>query len=211
MALFLVFGAGSVLFWAYFRFRRQPVPAASPRVKSGQGGSGMKRLIVGAAMAALVGGCGGGASDTPGATQTSSATSATTGGGTGQPGGQPPQYQAGAGNATVVVDAVDHPISGATCSLVSGDAGGISASKFSFVAGTAFQPGWLDIELTDLSSPIHDGEYRTGLSTVALQVADTDLLVGGLTITLQNGITAGSFSGTSAGNNPQPVSGTFTC
>ena len=173
----------------------------------------MKRLILGAAIAAFVGGCGGDASDisAPGATQTASPTSATTGGGTGQPSGQSPQYQAGAGKATVVVDGVDHPISAGTCSLVSGDAGGVAASKFSFVAGTALQPGWLDIELTDLGSPIHDGEYRTGLSTVALQVADTDLLLGGLTITLQNGITAGSFSGTSAGNNPQPVSGTFTC
>jgi hypothetical protein len=107
----------------------------------------MKRLILGAAIAAFVGGCGGSAGDTsaPGATQTGSATSATTGGGTGQPGGQPPQYQAGAGKATVVVDGVDHPISGGTCSLLSGDAGGVTASKFSFVAGTAFQPGWLDI------------------------------------------------------------------
>jgi hypothetical protein len=110
-----------------------------------------------------------------------------------------------------VVDGVDHPISGGTCSLESGDAGGVAASKFSFVAGTAFQPGWLDIELTDLGSALHDGQYQTGLSTVAVQVADTDLLLTNLTITLQNGITAGSFSGTSSGNNPQPVSGTFTC
>jgi hypothetical protein len=173
----------------------------------------MKKLILGAAIAAFLGGCGGGADDTsaPGATQTAPPTSATTGGGTGQTGGQQPQYQAGAAKATVVVDGVDHPISGGTCSLVLGDAGGVTASKFSFVAGTALQPGWLDIELTDLDSPIHDGEYRTGLSTVAVQVADTDLLVGNPTITLENGITAGSFSGTSAGNNPQPVSGTFTC
>jgi hypothetical protein len=173
----------------------------------------MKRLILGTAIAAVVGGCGGGASDTsaPGATQTAPATSGAIGSGSGQPGGQPPQYQAGAGKATVVVQGVDHPISGGTCALESGDAGGTSASKFSFVAGTALQQGWLDIELTALGSPIHDGEHRTGLSTVALQVADTDLLLSDLTITLQNGITAGSFSGTSAGNHPEAVSGTFTC
>jgi hypothetical protein len=187
---------------------------SSPGDESGQRGSGMKRLILGVAMAVLVGGCGGGASDTSttsGATQATPAPSGTTGGVSGQPSGQPPQYQAGAGNATVVVEGVDHPISGGTCALVAGDAGGVSASKFSFVAGTAFQPGWLDIELTSLGSPLHDGEYRTGLSTVSVQLTDTDLLLSDLTITLQNGITAGTFSGTSAGNNPQAVSGTFTC
>jgi hypothetical protein len=175
----------------------------------------MKRLILGVAMAVLVGGCGGGGASTtsaPGPAETASATGGTTGGVTGQPSGQPtPQYQAGAATATVVVAGADNPISGGTCSLESGDAGGVSASKFSFVAGTAFQPGWLDIELTSIDSPLHDGAYQTGLSTVSLQVADTDLLLTDLTITLQNGITAGTFSGTSAGNSPQPVSGTFTC
>jgi hypothetical protein len=175
----------------------------------------MKRLILGATIAALVLGCGGGSGPTPspGGTQAGTPVGTTAGGAaTSVPGGQAPQYVAGAGTATVLVDSVSYPITGGTCALASSDAGsGVTASKFSFVAGTAFKAGWLDIELTDLSSPIHDGEYRTGLSTVAVQVTDKDLLVGGLTITLQNGLTAGSFSGTSAGNNPGPVSGTFTC
>jgi hypothetical protein len=172
----------------------------------------MRRVIL-ALMAALAAGCGGGATDTsaPEATQTPSSTASTTDGGTGQSGGPSPEYQAGAGKATVVVDGADHAISGGTCSLESGNSAGVSASKFSFVAGTALQPGWLDIELTDVSSPIHDDTYQTGLSTVSLQVTDTDLLLSDLTITLQNGITAGSFSGTSAGNDPQAVTGTFTC
>jgi hypothetical protein len=174
----------------------------------------MTRVIVGALTAVLVLGCGGGSGSTPspGATQAGSPAGTPSGGATAPPGGQTPQYQAGVGTATVIVDSVSYPISGGTCALESFDAGsGTTASKFSFVAGTAFKAGWLDIELTDLGSPIHDGEYRTGLSTVAVQVTDKDLLVGGLTITLQNGLTAGSFSGTSAGNNPLPVSGTFTC
>jgi hypothetical protein len=174
----------------------------------------MKRLILGAAIAALVLGCGGGSGPTPipGGSQAGTPGGATSGDATAPPGGQTPQYQAGAGAATVLVDSVSYPITGGTCALASSDAGsGVTASKFSFVAGTAFKAGWLDIELTDLSLPIHDGEYRTGLSTVAVQVTDKDLLVGGLTITLQNGLTAGSFSGTSAGNNSAPVSGTFTC
>jgi hypothetical protein len=172
----------------------------------------VKRLILGAATAALMAGCGGGggsASDTSASepTQTPPATSPSTGGGT----GPSPEYQAGAGKATITVDGAGIAISGGTCSLETGTSAGVSASKFSFVAGTALQPGWLDIEITDLSSPIHDGEYQTGLSTVSLQVSDTDLLLTDLTITLENGITTGSFSGTSAGNNPQDVSGTFTC
>jgi hypothetical protein len=175
----------------------------------------MIRVVLGATIAALVLGCSGGsgATPSPGATQAGSPAATNTGSSaTAPPGGQTPQYQAGAGTATVLVDSVSYPVTGGTCSLESSDAGsGITAYKFSFVAGTAFKAGWLDIELTDLGSPIHDGEYRTGLSTVAVQVTDKDLLVGGLTITLQNGLTAGSFSGTSAGNTPQPVSGTFTC
>jgi hypothetical protein len=174
----------------------------------------MTRFILGAMTAALVLGCGGGSGPTPipGGTQLGTPVGTTAGStATPAPGGQTPQYVAGAGTATVLVDSVSYPISGGTCALESGAASGVTPSKFSFVAGTAFKAGWLDIELTDLGSPIHDGEYRTGLSTVAVQVTDQDLLVGGLTINLQNGLTAGSFSGTSAGNSPAPVSGTFTC
>jgi len=179
----------------------------------------VRRLVPCAALLLLVVGCGGGAtatstpgSTTPGSTQPPSSPGATSGGGAASPGGPAPQYQAGAGTATVVVDSTQHPVSAGTCSLEASDAGGVTASKFTFAAGTAMQPGWLDVEVTSLGSPIVDGQYTTGLSSVSLQIDESGfLLLTDLTITLQNGVTSGSFSGTSAGNSPKPVTGTFTC
>jgi hypothetical protein len=120
----------------------------------------------------------------------------------GRPG---PSYQAGAAKATVDVAGKSYPMEGGTCKQ-----GSIGAFTFELVIGTVDKAPYLDVFVSDFSTAIHDGQYTGGTNLVTVQV-ETEILAVPATISLSNGMTAGTFSGTSAGNNPQPVSGSFTC
>jgi hypothetical protein len=175
----------------------------------------VKRLVLVAALATVVG-CGGTtASRAPGATPApGSTTGATSGGGsgTGQPGGILPSYTTGAATATVVVGGTSNPVSGGTCKQTATDVSGVATYTFDFVAGSSLKPGWLEIHITNFDDPIVDGQYKTGLSTVTAQFGtDPYLFASGPTINLRDGTTTGDFAGTSAGNPPKDFSGTFKC
>jgi hypothetical protein len=172
----------------------------------------VKRLVVCTpllAVLAALGACGGSSATLgPGAMQGGSTSGAPGGatpgaGGTAQTGGGLPSYTVGAATATVVVAGTSYPIAAGTCAQTKNDVSGVATYTFDLVAGAAQKPGWLEIHITDLSNSIRDGQYHTGLSTVTVQVAADLLLVGSPTINVKDGTTAGDFSGTSAGSNPQ--------
>ena len=176
----------------------------------------MKRIVIAALV--VLAGCtsapGGGAA-TPGGQAaasvpaggqvTAAPTTGSGGTGGGGGGGQVPSYQAGHATATVTVAGQAHSLSGGTCKQTS-----TVASTFEIVIGGLETPPFLDVVVSDVSTPVHDGDYQGGLSLVTVQV-EKDILVVQAKITLKDGLTAGSFSGTSAGNNPREVSGSFTC
>ena len=168
---------------------------------------------------AAVAGCGGGQG--PGVNQPTAAPSnpgsgqATQGPGASAPGVMPPDpgggggdlptYKAATATAKVTVAGTSFEITGGTCKQ---DA--TVYPTFELVAGTLETEQSLDVFVTDMSNPIHDGDYQGGLTLVTVGV-DGEIHVVPGKVTLANGQTSGSFSGTAAGNNPVEVSGDFTC
>jgi hypothetical protein len=185
--------------------RRHEMSTAGLRVHS-------QHLAIAVAACLLVVGCGGGQ---PTPTPASGGGAATAAGGTAPPGvggtlgtggtGGTPSYTQGAATASVEVGGSTYPLSGGTCKQDS-----TVLNLFELVMGTAADPQYLDVYVADAATPIHDGDYSGGLTLVTVQVGGTQYAIPA-TVTLANGLTSGSFRGTSAGNSPTEVSGTFTC
>jgi hypothetical protein len=119
--------------------------------------------------------------------------------------GQGPAYQAGAATASVTVAGSSYELSGGTCEQ---DAAVFPV--FELVIGKLEDAQHLNVFVSDMSNPIHDGDYSGGVTLVTVGV-DGDNHAVPAKVTLAGGQTSGSFSGTSAGNNPVAVSGSFRC
>ena len=120
-------------------------------------------------------------------------------------GGRAPSYTASAAAASVTVAGKTYQFTGGTCRQDS-----TVYPLFELVVGTIDAEQYLDVLVTDMANPVHDGDYSNTLTLVTVGVEGDNHIVQGK-VTLADGQTRGSFSGTASGNNPVEVSGTFTC
>jgi len=115
-------------------------------------------------------------------------------------------YTEGAASVTVSIGGQESSFTDGTCESVIGP-----LNVWELVSGTGMDvPPYIDVYVGDAAAAIHDGSYTAGILLVTIALGDETYALDELTITLENGLTRGSFEGTNA--NPQiPVSGSFAC
>ena len=154
-------------------------------------------------IALIVAACGSGAGAT--ATPRPAATSARPSAGVSTPAANTPAYRSGAATARVTMEGKTYEFANGTCAQPP-----VFGYQFQLIAGKPLTSPSFEISVVDLQSPLHDGEYATGLDVVSFSVEGRNYVVAELRTTFRDGVTAGEFRGVNA-NPAVPVSGTFDC
>ena len=123
-------------------------------------------------------------------------------------GGGAANYSEGTATATVTIDGTEHEFVEGTCSAQAS-----TVHTFELISGQFDQEPYFSVYVLNMSGPVSDGEYPTGISLVTINVAGEDYLVGeGGSVTLTDGVTRGEFNGTNQSPaNTVPIAGSFTC
>jgi hypothetical protein len=117
-------------------------------------------------------------------------------------------YTEGAATATVDIDGTEYQFAEGTCSAQAS-----TVYTFELISGQFDEEPYFSVYVLNMSGPVADGEYPTGISLVTINVAGEDYLVGeGGSLTLTDGVTRGEFSGPNQSPaNPASIAGSFTC
>ncbi|HJQ94530.1 MAG TPA: hypothetical protein VJ935_02330 [Acidimicrobiia bacterium] len=117
-------------------------------------------------------------------------------------------YTEGAATATVDIDGTVYEFAEGTCSAEAS-----TVYTFELISGQFDEEPYFSVYFLNMSGPVTDGEYPTGISLVTINVAGEDYLVGeGGSLTITDGVTRGEFSGPNQSPaNPASISGSFTC
>lgn len=128
-------------------------------------------------------------------------TSAPAGGGTAA-------YSEGTATAQVTIDGTEYDFVEGTCSAQAS-----TINTFELISGEFDQEPYFSVYVLNMSGPVADGEYPTGISLVTINVAGEKYLVGeGGSVTLTDGVTRGEFNGNNQSPaNPAAIAGSFTC
>ena len=149
--------------------------------------------------------------DDAAASPTSAAAATTTSPAQGTPtsvGAPTANYTEGTATASVDIDGTMYEFVDGTCSAQAS-----TVYTFELISGEFDQEPYFSVYVLNMSGPVADGEYPTGISLVTINVAGEKYLVGeGGSLTLTDGVTRGEFSGPNQSPaNPVPISGSFSC
>ena len=117
-------------------------------------------------------------------------------------------YAEGTATASVEIDGTAHEFVDGTCSAQAS-----TAYTFELISGQFGEEPYFSVYVLNMSGPVSDGEYPTGISLVTIDVAGENYVVGeGGSLTLTDGVSRGEFSGQNQSPaNPASISGTFSC
>ena len=117
-------------------------------------------------------------------------------------------YAEGTATASVEIDGTAYEFVDGTCSAQAS-----TAYTFELISGQFGEEPYFSVYVLNMSGPVSDGEYPTGISLVTIDVAGENYVVGeGGSLTLADGVTRGEFSGQNQSPaNPASISGTFSC
>jgi hypothetical protein len=117
-------------------------------------------------------------------------------------------YTEGTATATVEIDGTEYEFVDGTCTAQAS-----TVYTFELISGQFDEEPYFSVYVLNMSGPVTDGEYPTGISLVTINVAGEDYLVGeGGSLTITDGVTRGEFSGPNQSPaNPVPIAGSFTC
>ena len=123
-------------------------------------------------------------------------------------GGGAANYNEGTATATVTIDGTEYEFVEGTCSAQAS-----TVHTFELISGQFDEEPYFSVYVLNMSGPVSDGGYPTGISLVTINVAGEAYLVGeGGSLTLTDGVTRGEFSGQNQSPaNPVPIAGSFTC
>ena len=117
-------------------------------------------------------------------------------------------YTEGTATASVDIDGTVYEFVDGTCTAQAS-----TVYTFELISGQFDEEPYFSVYVLNMSGPVADGEYPTGISLVTINVAGEEYLVGeGGSLTLTDGVTRGEFSGPNQSPaNPVPISGSFSC
>jgi len=117
-------------------------------------------------------------------------------------------YTQGTATATVDIDGTEYQFVDGTCTAQAS-----TVYTFELISGQFDEEPYFSVYVLNMSGPVTDGEYPTGISLVTINVAGEDYLVGeGGSLTITDGVTRGEFSGPNQSPaNPVSIAGSFTC
>ncbi|HEX5722287.1 MAG TPA: hypothetical protein VFZ06_06015 [Acidimicrobiia bacterium] len=118
------------------------------------------------------------------------------------------KYTEGTATASVDIDGTVYEFVDGTCTAQAS-----TVYTFELISGEFDEEPYFSVYVLNMSGPVADGEYPTGISLVTINVAGEEYLVGeGGSLTLTDGVTRGEFSGPNQSPaNPVPISGSFSC
>ena len=170
------------------------------------------RLVVVFVLAACAGNPGTNATTEPGPTTTSEGETVSATADTSTPfestTASSASYTEGTATATVEIDGTKYEFVDGTCTAQAS-----TVYTFELISGQFDEEPYFSVYVLNISGPVTDGEYPTGISLVTINVAGEDYLVGeGGSLTITDGVTRGEFSGPNQSPaNPVSIAGSFTC
>lgn len=117
-------------------------------------------------------------------------------------------YTEGTATAIVDIDGTRYEFVNGTCTAEAS-----TVHTFELISGEFQEEPYFSVYLLNISGPVSDGEYPTGISLVTINVDGESYLVGeGGSVTLTDRVTRGEFSGQNQSpSNPVPIAGSFSC
>ena len=117
-------------------------------------------------------------------------------------------YTEGTATATANIDGTQYEFINGTCTAEAS-----TVHTFELISGEVQEEPYFSVYVLNISGPVSDGEYPTGISLVTINVDGESYLVGeGGSVTLTDGVTRGEFSGQNQSPaNPVPIAGSFSC